>query len=172
MARALSNVVSNAITQIGTEPIYLVSLGYMPIIRLCTNGTRAWNGYTWSDSGVEITRLIRTEGGGQAAEIRLPNHDNGYGAVVLGVGIRDIPVKIYQLYGAEPHAVDDGVLLFSGYIDAVPSIDDFVTLSLVSGGAFVRRTPNTALSAFMGTNMPVPGTRIAWAGDVLVLESP
>lgn len=171
MPRSLSVNNASVVTQIGTEPIYLVSLGYTPIIRLCTNGTRSWNGYTWNDSGVEVVRLVRTEGGGQAAEIRLPNHDNAYGAVVLGKGIRDIPVDIYQLYGAEPHAVEDGEHLFSGYIDGVPSIDDFVILSLMSGGAFVRRTPRIPLSVFLGTNMPVPGTRITWAGDVLVLES-
>lgn len=171
MPRSLSAVVSSSVVQAGTVPIYLVSLGYTPIIRLSTNGTRVWNGQTWSDSGVKVSQLRRTSGGGQAGSIQLPNHDNGFGAIVLGAGIRDIPVDIYQVYGDAPHAAADAEHLFSGHIDAVPSIDDFVSMSLISAGAVVQRTPRITLATFLGSSMPVPGTRIVWAGDVLVLES-
>jgi hypothetical protein len=93
------------------------------------------------------------------------------GAVVLGDGIRDITADIYQLYGAAPHAAGDAVHLFSGVIDSVPSIDDFVTLSLRSTGSAVAHTPRVRLSLFVGDDMPTPGTRIQWNGDVLILES-
>jgi hypothetical protein len=93
------------------------------------------------------------------------------GAVVLGDGIRDITADIYQLYGDSPHATGDAVHLFSGVIDSVPSIDDYVTLSLRSTGSAVAYAPRVRLASFIGDDMPTPGTRIQWNGDVLILES-
>jgi hypothetical protein len=75
------------------------------------------------------------------------------------------------LYGAGPYAVDDAEHLFSGVINSVPSIGDYVTMNLVSDGVLTARTPRVQLSSFLGEDMPIPGTRILWNGDSLVLES-
>ncbi|PUB82372.1 MAG: hypothetical protein DBP02_15070 [gamma proteobacterium symbiont of Ctena orbiculata] len=169
--RNLSATVSTAVAQDSTTPVYLVELGYAPAIRLSTVGDVSWNGQNWIDSGVEVRSIRQTKGGGQTASLRLLNHDNAYGALVLGNGIRDIPVDIYQLYGSDPYAVDDAEHLFSGVISGVPSIDDYVTMTLVSDGVLTARTPRVQLSSFLGEDMPIPGTRILWNGDSLVLES-
>lgn len=171
MPRDLTAKVEAAVSQVTTSPIYLVSLGYATIIRLSTLGTINWNGQTWSDFGVEVKGIRYTRGGGQTASLRISNHDNAYSALILGEGIRDIPVSIYSLYGDAPHDVDDAEHVFQGVIDSVPSIGDFVDMRLVSEGVRTAWTPRIALSAFLGNDMPVPGTRIRWNGDTLVLES-
>ncbi|MCG8004703.1 MAG: hypothetical protein JAY88_14785 [Candidatus Thiodiazotropha lotti] len=171
MARTLTAKVATAVSQLSTSPIYLVSLGYTTIIRLSTLGTVNWNGQTWSNFGVEVKGIRYTRGGGQTASLKIPNHDNAYSALILGEGIRDIPVNIYSLYGDEPYDVDDAQHVFQGVIDSVPSIGDFVDMHLVSEGVQTAWTPRIALSAFLGNDLPVPGTRIRWNGDTLVLES-
>ena len=105
------------------------------------------------------------------ASISLPNHDGAYTAAILNEGIRDIPVNIYQLYGDTPFAADDAEHLFAGYIDSVPALDDYVTIALVSDGVRTALTPRIRLSEWLGDDMPVPGTRITWGGDTLILES-
>lgn len=169
--RSLTAKVSTAINQPATSPIYLVSLGYATPIRLSTNGDITWNGQTWSDFGIEVKNIRYTNGGGQSASLRISNHDNSYSALILAEGIRDISVDIYSIYGAAPYAVDDAEHLFSGVIDDVPSIADFVEMRLISEGARTAWTPRITLSTFLGNNLPVPGTRIRWNGEVLVLES-
>ncbi|MCU7917064.1 MAG: hypothetical protein KZQ95_01745 [Candidatus Thiodiazotropha sp. (ex Epidulcina cf. delphinae)] len=171
MSRTVTAKVATAISQDTTTPIYLVYLGYTPAIRLSTLGDVTWNGRLWSESGVQVTSLKKSQGGGMSASLRLPNHDNSYGALVLGHGVRDIPVDIYKIYGDAPYDAADAVHIFSGVAVSAPSIDDYVTLLLISSGAMTAQTPRIPLSAWLGNDMPVPGTRISWAGDVLVLES-
>lgn len=171
MARTLTAKVSAAVSQAATSPIYLVSLGYAIPIRLSTNGTLTWNGQTWSDFGVEVKSIRYTSGGGQSASLRIINNDNSYSALILGEGIRDIAVDIYSLYGAAPYEAADAEHIFSGVIDSVPRIADHVEMNLVSEGVRTAWTPRLTLTQFLGNDMPVPGTRIRWNGDTLVLES-
>ena len=169
--RTLTTDVTTAIEADGTAPRYLVQLSYDPVIYLSTRETVTWNGQSWTGAtGVEVTSLNTGDGGSKTASISLPNHDSAYGALVLGDGIRDIAVNIYQLYGNAPFAIDDAVHLFAGEIESVPSIDDYVEMSLKSSGASVAYTPRVRLAAFIGDDMPVPGTRIQWNGDTLILE--
>lgn len=169
--RSLTTDVITAISADGTAPRYLVKLGYSTVIYLSSRETVTWDGHTWSGSiGVDVESISTAQGGGQTATIRLPNHDATYSALVLGDGIREISADIYMLYGDAPFATADGVHVFSGQIDSVPSIGDWVTMTLRSSGGAISHTPRIRLSAFIGEDMPVPGTRIQWAGDVLVLE--
>ena len=170
--RTVSASTEAAITSNGTEPRYLVRLGYSPVIYLSSRETVTWDGQSWTGAagGVAVDSISQSSGGGQTASIRLPNHDAAYAALVLGSGIREITADIYMLYGDAPFAADDGEHIFSGQIDSVPTIDDWVVMQLRSSGASVSSTPRIRLAAFIGDDMPVPGTRIQWAGDVLILE--
>lgn len=170
--RTLTTDVTTAIEADGTAPRYLIKLSYDPVIYLSTRETVTWDGQSWTGAtGAEVTSLSTSEGGSKTASISLPNHDAAYSALVLGDGIRDIAVDIYQLYGDSPFAADDAVHLFSGEIESVPAIDDYVDMSLKSSGAAVAYTPRVRLASFIGDDMPVSGTRIPWNGDVLILEA-
>lgn len=170
--RTLTTDVTTAIEANGNIPRYLIKLGYSPAIYLSTCETVTWDSQTWLGTiGAEVTSLSTGEGGAKTASISLANHDATYSALVLGDGIRGISADIYQLFGDSPFAADDAVHLFSGEIESVPSIGDYVDMSLKSSGASVAYTPRVRLSSFIGDDMPVAGTRIPWNGDVLILEA-
>lgn len=167
--RALSAHLAQASAAPTTEPWYLVAIG---TVRLTDGPSTQWQGTTWQRvAGLEVFGLISTPTGFGAARLRVPSH-NGLGTgLLLAAGGDDSPVAIYQVYGPGPHGADDAVLIAAGVLDGGVAEGEWAEFAVVPADADARELPRLIVAPPVFNSLPAPGTRIEWAGDVLVLEA-
>lgn len=166
-----------------TRPIYLVEMqfGDEPE-NLSTNGAQTVGFTTYAGSDVGVSGM----GDWTQARIRLmPTAARS--AALLSPDWRGRPCKIYLLPCSEyPELIEPGYVepgyALQGVVKADPmllldgvitggAIGQYVELE-VSHRALLRRwTPRLRISAPTCNHLPPPGTRLAWEGDIYILES-
>lgn len=155
-----------------TEPFHLVELQTpTATYRWSSRATAVWRGQEWTGGVVRVDGLAALAGGSAEARISLSNSDNAASALALVDNINDSPCRIYQLYGAAPHADADAALVFAGVVDGVPRIGTArVTIDLLTAGRAMEMSPRLYFELFC-SSLPPAGTVISWAGEHYRLEA-
>jgi hypothetical protein len=151
------------------QPCYFIKIEWASLISyLCTHSTRTWNGQSWSGSGVDVGQF---DDFGRPRRIVLADPDNAWRTLLLGSGIRDRRITIWQGY-VDALAVGDPIEIGVGYGDKGKAAGNRVTIDvgpLVSSRVF---TPRERIGPSIGINfVATPGSKVRWNGQDLVMES-
>ena len=128
-----------------------------------TRGVVNWNAYNWEPVGLEVVGVSEA-----SAQVKLPNHDNAWAALILGPDVREAQVTIWQIYGGAEAGTASLPVLFQGVVDQT-EIDDVVILQCVRDAGSAAMTPRLSLALWIGDAAPPPGTKIYWDNQVLTL---
>ncbi len=152
-----------------TRPAYLVEIDWDTFsTRLCTYGTVAWNGNTWSGAGLTVNGFDDTN---KPSSITLADPDAAFRTLVLAIGIRD---RLIQVWKADISALNtaDPVALFYGYGDQADIADGKVNISLGWRNSNKARTPRERIGPGIGVHFVAPaGHTFYWDGNIIVLNN-
>lgn len=172
MTRSVPAVVSAAVAQDATRPVYLIRMGWAlssPDVnrRIATWAANiSWNSETWSASGAEI-RSLTSQGG----SLRLPNGDGdpwlNLVSTEYAIG-RAIDIYEHHTSTASP-AGSDATQLFSGLMDAVEITPTEITISFIEN-LQNKRFPPTSITTAVYTELLSAGQRLYWGPDVVMVE--
>lgn len=168
MSRTLSTHVAGAVAAPVTEPWHLVQVG---ALRLTDGPTTLWQGHWWQSlPGLEVAG-IRADGSGLTrATLRIPNHGGLGAGLLFAAGGEDTPVTVWQVYGPGPHADTDAEILAEAVLDGGEAEGEWAEIALASADADSREMPRWRVAPPVFNHLPPAGTRIEWAGEVLILE--
>jgi len=167
MTRTLSSIITAAVGQDITQPIYLIRMAWDTEVRICTWDTNiSWNSETWTASGAGIKSLSAERG-----TLTLPNGD---GDPWLALVNSEVPLdRVIQIYEhhtstASP-AGSDAELLFSGRMDGdtISGVD--ITISLVEGRTN-KGFPASSIGAPTYNFLLPVGSKLYWGFDVLTVN--
>lgn len=154
-----------------TRPIALIEIGFAPVSRLSTRGDVSWGGHLWSGvQRVTVSGLSADGSGSQSARLEIGNTDLVFGALVLGQGVADRPVRIWA-GDAAALADDDLMLAFDGVIASAEVADASVVMSLTAQGSRTLYAPRRFVGASAGFTQLIPaGTQIKIGSTTYTLE--
>lgn len=168
---ALPAALSTELAKTVTTPLYLIQIGFTPVVRYSTRGDVSYNGQSWLDIGASVDRITADSVRGRVATITLSNHDDAVSALILAQGIREKTCQIWQAYSAtSPIPTDQIIQVFNGYLVEVPQVNTIVTLVANALPESVTLTPRFRITPPTANHLPPPGTKIAWNGETFVLE--
>lgn len=169
--RTLSTAADAALAATITRPIALIEIGFAPTSRLSTAGDVVWAGQPWSGAQrVAVTGLSADGSGSQSARLVIGNADLAFGALVLGQGVADRPVRIWT-GDAAALADDDLTLAFDGVIESAEVTPEFVTMSLAAQGSRTLFAPRRFVGASAGFSRLIhAGTQIKIGSTTYTLE--
>ena len=169
MTRTVTGAMLTAAGSRSSRPAYLVEIVWSSFAsHLCTYGTVAWNGVTWSGSGVDV---LDFNDEGIPGRIVLADPDAAFRTLLFSDGLRDRTVRVWKCDIAAL-AVADPVPVFAGYADGCDAGGGRVTFGLDLSTCDREFCPRERIGPSIGVNyVAPPGTRIVWGGSVLVLES-
>ncbi|AUN95870.1 hypothetical protein [Pseudazoarcus pumilus] len=168
MSRTLSTATAAGTSTATTEPWWLVELD---TLRLTDGPTTTWDGLAFQSlPGLEVTGLTIDASGFARGTLRLPDHNGTGTGLLLAAGDEDLPVRIWQVTGAGPHAPEDPVLIAECVLDGGTSDDGWAELALAPADADNREQPRWRVAPPIFNHLPAAGTRIEWGGEVLILE--
>lgn len=174
MSRPLSSALLAAIGGDGTEPGYFVEILFDTPLHLCSRGTIAWSGTTWTGWDMRVDGLdVDGAQSSQSGTLVLGNADLSIGALVLGEGVSERTINIWKFYGAAPDAAD-AVHVFAGVGDeaAIDPDAGVVQISLALAGGETLYAPRHYITPEQGFSiLPAPGTVIPWGGENFVLRA-
>jgi hypothetical protein len=168
MARALTTLLATETVKTVTAPFFLIEIGFSSTLRLSTRGSVLYGGYTWTGGTASMVDLHGLAGGALEGEISIGNTDSAIAAIVLGQSLRDVPVTIWLLYGAEPYAAGAALQVFTGVLDGATLTPTRVSLRIVSAGRRSLYGPRLYCQFPM---MPPPNTTITWGGQKYILKA-
>jgi hypothetical protein len=172
MTRTVSAVVSAAVAQDATQPIYLIRMGWAlssPDVnrRIATWAADiTWNSETWSASGADV-RSLSPAGG----TLLLPNGDTDPWLGLVSTEVargRTIDIYEYHTSTASP-AGSDATQLFSGLMDAVDITPVDIVISFIDN-LLNKRFPPTSITPSVYTELLSAGQRLYWGPDVVMIE--
>ena len=169
--RTLTPVADAALAATITRPIALVEIAFSPASRLSTAGDVTWAGYAWSGGQRVVVSGLSADGAGnQSARIEIGNADLAFGALVLGQGIADRPVRIWT-GDAAALADADLTLAFEGVIASAEVTPAAVTMTLAAQGSRTLYAPRRFVGASAGFTRLIPaGTQIKIGATTYTLE--
>ncbi|MDB4312011.1 hypothetical protein N9937_01145 [bacterium] len=138
MTKTVSAIISAAVEQDTTTPVYLIDMGWdvsSPDVNrlICTWGADiTWNSLTWAASGAAVKGLSVERG-----QLTLPNGDGDpWLALVNSQLARDRNIDIYEHHtSTDSPSGSDAVLLFSGRMDGVIVEGINISINLLNGRA-------------------------------------
>lgn len=155
-----------AVAAVGTQPGWLVEIGWSPPSRFSSVGDVSWGGFAWSGGRSVAVQGLTPEGGA----LQLGNTDDVMGALVLNLGIADVPVRVWAV---DAGALDAGgpVLRFAGVGDSVEVGLDAVRIRLVGAGSESLYSPRRFCGPDAGINHQIAaGTVMTVGGQRVKLE--
>lgn len=169
--RTLSTAADAALSATITRPIALIEIGFAPTSRLSTAGDVVWAGQSWSGAQrVAVSGLSADGSGSQSARLVIGNADLAFGALVLGQGVADRPVRIWT-GDAAALADDDLTLAFDGVIESAEVTPESVAMSLAAQGSRTLFSPRRFVGASAGFTRLIPaGTQIKIGSTTYTLE--
>jgi hypothetical protein len=147
-----------------TEPIYLIELGFSPVLYLSSSKDLLWNGQYWKSAPVEVSTIDHTAVGGQAVSLSFANHDRTFGALVLSQVAQDRLVKVWEAY--DNAGTLNPVLFADGVMDGA-EIGEQVTLNVISKSTAYGSTPRILCGPPLMNHLPPSGT-VLKAGSVTI----
>jgi len=173
MTRTVSAVVSTAVAQDATRPIYLIRMGWTPASpdvnrRIATWPVDiSWNSETWTASGAEI-RSLNARGG----SLSLPNGDTDPWLNLVSTDVaRGKTLDVYEHHtSTSSPAGSDATLIFSGLMDAVDITPTTITINFIEN-LQNKRFPPTSITTAIYTELLAAGQRLYWGPDVVMVEN-
>lgn len=151
------------------QPAWLVKIEWATMTSyLCSHSTQTWNGQTWAGAGIELDAWDQR---GAPGRLILADPDYAWRTLVLGSGIRDRQISIWQCF-VDALATDDPVEVFVGYGDAADIAGWRVAIAI--GGNISGRTfsPRERIGPAIGVNfMASPNDVIRWNGQEIRFEA-
>lgn len=172
MSRTLSTPTSTATTAPVRQPSFFVELGFSPIWRACSRKSETWNSIPFPRYDFQLSGFaFDGSNPSQEGTIVIANADLVIGTLVLGQDISEKSFKIWKYYGESP-AVDDPVLIFSGFCDGaeVPGVGR-VKIDGVTGNARTLYCPRVFMTPENGFNFcHTPGQQLTWNGETFIFR--
>jgi len=172
MTRTVSGIISTAITQDVTTPVYLIRMGWTiqsPDItrRIATWDTQiSWNSELWEASGAKIDRMDANGG-----TLKLPNGDTDPWLDLVMTQVargRLIQIYEYQTSTGSPSG-SDAVELFSGIMDAATIDRKGIQITFIA--SLLNKTfPHTSINTADYPWLLSEGDRIYWGPDVIRVQ--
>lgn len=153
-----------------TTPIFIAEIVFATPLRLSSRGEITWNGQTWTANGFRLDGPRPAAGGALTGRIILPNFDRAISNLIRTEGTFGKPCRIWQLFGAGPHAIEDAEQIFDGELDAVPEMGDWVTVDIHSTGRLQQTSPRLFFAPPVFNHSPAPGTVIVWEGERIEIQ--
>ena len=167
MTRTVSAVISAAVGQDTTTPVYLIRMAWTTERRIATWDTNiTWNSETWTLSGASVDKL-RVEGG----TLILPNGDGDPWLNLVQTELaRDRAVEVYEHHTstASP-AGSDAQLIFAGRMDSVDISNRGIRITLIEGRTNKGFPPTSIGPPIYNYLLPV-GTRLIWGPDTITVN--
>jgi len=167
MTRTVSSIISAAVAQDITTPVYLIYMAWDTPVRIAVwDQNITWNSQTWTASGAGIKSLSADRG-----TLTLPNGDGDpWLALVNSEVPLDRVIEIYEHHTSTGSpAGSDAVLVFSGRMDGATIAGVEISINLVEG-----RTNKGFPASSIGPptyNFLLPkGTKLYWINDVLTVN--
>lgn len=170
--RTLTTPTSDAAEALGTQPGWLVEIGFETPLRLSSRGTVEVLGNTFTGWDVQVTGIaIDAAKPATAGTLTLGDHDQSISALVLGEGLAGREVRVWR-YFAEAVEDDDPVLMFYGVAGASSGgAARRVTAALIAREASVLYSPRRYLTRETGFSfLPPAGKVITFNGERYQLE--
>lgn len=172
MTKTVSAIISAAVSQKTTTPVYLIDMGWdiaSPDVtrRIATWDTDiTWNSQTWTASGAAVKNLSVERG-----RLILPNGDGDpWLALVNSQVARDRNIDIYEHHTstASPSG-SDAVLLFSGRMDGAVIDGINISINLLEGRANKAFPPSVLQIGTYNYLLPV-GTKLYFKDEILTVN--
>lgn len=165
MSRTLSTPTTNALAGQLTRPGYLVYLGWAPPVRLSSRADLTWNGDLYIGFGVAPAGIEWRGTAEQGGTLRLDNSSGAYSSLALGVGVADVPIKIWA-YDEAATATADPVAVFDGVGDSCGIMPDAITIRVTSKRSRSLYAPRAYITQDAGFSIvPPDGKTIQWGGQ-------
>lgn len=151
-----------------TKPIYLVELGFDPILRFSSGPDIVWDNVYWEKAPIQVGSIDNDAVGGQSVTLRIANHDRKIGAFVLSQVAQDRLVKVWFTY----EIVDNlrPILFAKGVMDGA-KIGEFVDISVISESTVYGSTPRIICGPPLMNHLPESGTVIKTGNVTIKIES-
>ena len=114
MAKTLSMELEAQVGQRVTRPGWLVYLGFSAPLYMASFADTIFDGKVWSRGDVSVKALRPGQGGRMTATIEVGNKNNQLSAYILGEGINNREITIYQAYYDENNAFSGAKGVFKG----------------------------------------------------------
>lgn len=156
-----------------TTPGYLVEILWNTAVRFSSRGAITVMGNAWADYGFQVSGFdVDSTTGTQQGKIVFDNADLTFSALVLGLGISDVPINVWKFYTDAPDDADP-VQIFAG-VGGASSIDTAagtVDVALRQGADRVQYAPCDYITAEEGFSiLPPPGRILVFGGTTFQLE--
>lgn len=156
-----------------TKPVYLLTLGFSPVIYLSTGPDIIFNTNTYVGSLITLSSFTWTPEGGQTGDIIFLNDENSIAtALILGGSIADVTVEIYQTYMLAAGGNTTPIKVVGGVLDASTITPSQVIVRVVSSRSKSEYLPRRYYTKNEGFNfLPTDGQLITWNGENFILEA-
>jgi hypothetical protein len=146
---------------------WLLEIDWSTPVYLSSYGDVSWSGQQWKGAGLKVGDFADS---GKPNDVTISDPIAELRTIVLTDGLRDKNVMLWKVY---PDAVgaDDPLLLFDGFADGVEISGGKVSFGLDWASTSRMFTPRERIGPSIGVHfVAIPGTKISWYGQVLVIE--
>lgn len=168
MPTQLAGGISGKLHEAVTAPVYLVELGFDPVLRLSNADDVVWDGKLWKAAPVRVSTISNTALGGQRVSLTLNNLDRAFGALVLAQGTKEREARVWLAY-ADP-GVTTPRLMADGFMDGA-SVGPEVNISIVARSTVYGTTPRIICAPPLMNHLPQAGTVIKTGNTTITLRS-
>lgn len=151
-------------------PAYLVEIDFTTAIRACTRGTVQWGGSTWVPIGLRVGEINTGQGGVRTVTLSIANRAFTFSTIVLAETASGKRVRVWRLFGEEPYADADAVMVFDGVVDDVPDMVSRVVFNCSTSNARTLSIPNVTVGPPYFNYLPRAGQVIYWGGEQYELQ--
>ena len=167
MTRTVSGIISAAVGQDVTTPVYLIYMAWDTPRRIATwDADITYGGETWTASGASIKNLSADSG-----TLELPNGDGDPWTALVNSEIPlDRVVEVYEHHTstASPQGTD-AVLIFAGRMDRASIQGLTIKIDLVEGRTNKGFPPESIGPPVHNFLLPI-GSKLYWNTDVLTVN--
>lgn len=167
MTRTVSSIITAAVAQDVTQPIYLVYMAWDTPQRIAVwDQNISWNSQTWVASGAGIKSLSSERG-----TLTLPNGDgDAWLALVNSEVPLDRVIEIYEHHtSTDSPSGSDAELLFAGRMDGATISGIEISINLVEGRTNKGFPASSIGPPIYNYLLPV-GSKLYWSNDVLTVN--
>lgn len=167
MTRTVSAIVSAAVAQEATKPIYLIRMAWDTERRVATwDSDIVWNSETWAKSGAAVDGI-----GQNGGRLILPmGSADPWLALVMDEVPRDRVIQVYEYHTstASPSG-SDAALLFTGRMDDAVIDERDIRITLIEGRTN-KGFPPTSIGPPTYNHLIPLGSRLFWGPDIVTFN--
>lgn len=167
--RTVSTPTTAALAGPSTRPIVFIEISWgAASSKLCSFGTRDWNGSTWQGAGIAITGY---DDYGAPTGFSIVDEGFEFRTLMLANGVRDRDVSVWQ---GDESALDDDdpAQIFAGVADSGSVANGKFTVALARAASDRNYTPRERIGPAIGVNFTgTPGEVVKWGKNRITLST-